>query len=143
MRCSPPHAVRLTPRARMNFIASLGPSCCQLATLRSAVQFAPSSSVSAWLTARLAACPNLVGHFRVAQLAGVSSVIRLIGKSPNPRRIEPRYVRTGILSFRRVAATEMIASTWASRISFEVGGHQTPASNPKANQKRLRLSFAA
>src|SRR5260221_8957886 len=72
----------------MNFITSLGPSCCQLATLRSAVQFAPSSSVSAWLTTRLAACPNLVGHFRVAQLAGVSSVIRLIGKSPNPRRIQ-------------------------------------------------------
>ena len=42
-------------------------------------------------------------------------------------------MRTGILSLRRVAPTEMIASTWASRISFEVGGHQTPASNVTSN----------
>jgi len=33
---------------------------------------------------------GFVGQFPVAQAAGVSSAIRLIGKSPNPGRTEPR-----------------------------------------------------
>jgi len=38
----------------------------------------------------LTASPDLVGQLRVAQAAGVTSAIRLIGKSPNPGRTEPR-----------------------------------------------------
>jgi hypothetical protein len=37
--------------------------------------------------------------------------MRLIGKSANPGKIEPRQSRTGILSHRQVATTEMIAAT--------------------------------
>jgi hypothetical protein len=33
---------------------------------------------------------DLVGQFRVARAAGVSSAMRLIGKSPNPGSTEPR-----------------------------------------------------
>jgi Tn3 transposase DDE domain len=39
---------------------------------------------------RLASSRDLVGQFRVARAAGVSSAMRLIGKSPNPGSTEPR-----------------------------------------------------
>jgi hypothetical protein len=38
----------------------------------------------------LASSGDLVGQFRVARAAGVSSAMRLIGKSPNPGSTEPR-----------------------------------------------------
>jgi hypothetical protein len=60
---------------------------------------------------RLASSPDLVGQFRAAQAAGVSSAMRLIGKSPNPGRTEPRWSRTVILRRRQVSITEMIAAT--------------------------------
>jgi hypothetical protein len=41
----------------------------------------------------------------------VSSAIRVIGKSANPGRTEPKYSRTGISSHRQVSTTEMIAAT--------------------------------
>jgi hypothetical protein len=50
--------------------------------------------------------PNLVAQSRVAQAAGVSSAIRLTGKSPNPGRTEPRQSR---IQFRRPSSTDPIA----------------------------------
>jgi len=49
--------------------------------------------------------------FRLAQAAGVSSAVWLIGRSANPDRIEIRYLRRGMLSRRHVATIDTIAAT--------------------------------
>ena len=53
----------------------------------------------AWLI-QFCDCKLPSRQLRVAQAAGASSAIRLIGKSPSPSRTKLRYSRTGILAHR-------------------------------------------